>query len=1666
MQENSGLAAFGFSGGKVWAVALSCTLVCAQPGIMPGQAFADSDDSSQPLETLAESYEVGQQLNVSNTSLAYYVKDVAGKKVSIGNGKNYSGVKDYKNTGSWPEDHSIVVPKTVVDDAGQEWTVSEISAGSLRAFVKAGYFEKCVIDADLDYVGSNAFRSNKLESITWNGSVKEIDSNAFATAPFDTLVFPEGSLVTNSFDALTSNFAAFSNAVYPFSSFSEVISIEGANQFVKSPWVKSFNTNTGYLAKSVTFWPNSDTEAAFAKIASTSCEGRTMAIFSKDGYSFAASKSADETGTYSHVQNVKGLEDGQLFAGAPDFSLRCTGDSDGKYGYDMTEGVDYNVAYFDVAGNELKEKPTSAGDYFVQFVGNERSSWGSTDKIKFSIVPSISGAVVASDEDGAAYLYDGKVHAPAIKVTLGNYTLQEGVSYQVFYIGEDGVSSSELPTLPGTYTALVVSEQPSTGGVLGQVKFSIKGHQLEGGALTAANVEADADDNAVAPELTLTTADGTVVPAGAYTVAYKDAGGNPVAADDLKAAGNYTVVATGDGIGCFGEVETSFSIVKAGNCIAKAEQNGTLEYSGETLVPKLKVTDKNGAEVSAGNYTVSYVDKDGNPVAAADLKEIGTYAATVTATGSQYVGSATCEVTVSAQDVADQVEVTLNRSVYDYQSTPRWLNDSEPQGNYLSIARKSKAVDVDATVKLGDKVLQEGVDYKIVSTGDVTSSLEDSESHKATFVVEMMGKYAGTKTSDEFKYTINERIAKNYEYKGVKFSYAVNNDGTAVITGLGVDLTKEHASQADIAKAYTASWDGETVTIPGTVEDTDGTKRAVVAVSDCAFSLPRTGDQIADGKRDIWNGAKKLVIEQGIKEIGYAALPLGTVYCDIEELSLPEGLEVIHSSAFGASKVKRIEIPASVTTIGTSAFGEHNGGNTQLESFTFAKGSKFANHSEGRWEASPDPSDSTRQIQIWKDCFEFLGGEGDALGEKAVAAPMSEITFPAGYMQSNMLLARFPSCTDYYFMGDSYPSDMKGLQLGGTGDNVKDEYRLWGWDVKDTGLLNVLTVIRNEKLKFRPFAVLGNSASDAYTYKEAWDETKQAAVGSKDYAANTFVGTPEVTNHGDEVTVDWNLSTKFVNSDYSWTPEEGTDFTVKYQKAGSTEQVDKITEAGDYVATLTGNGKTCFGTATANVHVDAATLAGAKVDVTGAVDLVYDGKQQTPDVKVTLTEGEGESAHQVVLQQGADYKVEYVNAVDATDDQTKAIARVTGCGLYVGTVDGQFSIAKAPLTVTVANAAKTFGDDDPAFALSGVEGLVGDDSIVTAAFTREIGEVAGAYAIKCTGIYIKDKSGKRLVTDNYQVTYKDGSLTIKADPDAKRLAGDSRYETASKISSEAFEKSSDVIIATGENYPDALSASALAGALECPVILTEEGALPEAAMSEIARLGATHAYVLGGTGAVSDDVVAALAKAGVEAERIAGDTRQDTANKVSEAVAEIAAPTTAIVASGFSPWDALSASPYSYAKCAPIFLTEGDGTLSEATVAAIKASGVTRVIMVGGTGVVSGSVREQITGAQTERWSGDDRYATCADIVKHELAEGMTIGHAAIATGEKFPDALAGSALCGSLNSVMLMTDGSDTSLFDSVIGARKSEVSMLYLLGGEGVISAEFEKHAKETLS
>ncbi|MDA3937000.1 MAG: cell wall-binding repeat-containing protein, partial [Actinomycetota bacterium] len=88
----------------------------------------------------------------------------------------------------------------------------------------------------------------------------------------------------------------------------------------------------------------------------------------------------------------------------------------------------------------------------------------------------------------------------------------------------------------------------------------------------------------------------------------------------------------------------------------------------------------------------------------------------------------------------------------------------------------------------------------------------------------------------------------------------------------------------------------------------------------------------------------------------------------------------------------------------------------------------------------------------------------------------------------------------------------------------------------------------------------------------------------------------------------------------------------------------------------------------------------------------------------------------------------------------------------------------------------------------------------------------------------------------------------------ERLSGSSRYETAVEIS--RMRKSADVaVLVSGTNFPDALSASALAGAYDAPILLSPAYDVPELVLAELDRLGVKQVIVVGGTAAVSNHAI-------------------------------------------------------------------------------------------------------------------------------------------------------------------------------------------------------------------
>lgn len=293
-----------------------------------------------------------------------------------------------------------------------------------------------------------------------------------------------------------------------------------------------------------------------------------------------------------------------------------------------------------------------------------------------------------------------------------------------------------------------------------------------------------------------------------------------------------------------------------------------------------------------------------------------------------------------------------------------------------------------------------------------------------------------------------------------------------------------------------------------------------------------------------------------------------------------------------------------------------------------------------------------------------------------------------------------------------------------------------------------------------------------------------------------------------------------------------------------------------------------------------------------------------------------------------------------------------------------------------------------------------------------------------------------------------GTAHAATAPSWKRLQGASRYDTMSAIVEEGFQGSDRVVVASGEAFPDALAASALAGALDCPVLLTEHARLSSQTAAQLGRLGAREAYVVGGEAAVSARAQSQIEELGVSVRRVAGDSRFATSTAVLDAVrAEGSNQDVVIVAAGGTFADSLSISPWAYATATPVVLAQPDGTLDDHTADAVRSAGFSWAILVGGSSVVSDEVATQL-GIPTMRLGGADRYQTSERIADWGLSNGLTFARPAVASGRNFPDALAGSALCGRSRSVLLLANDADdpTAL---MLQEHKDECDVRYLLGG-----------------
>ncbi|WP_426516226.1 cell wall-binding repeat-containing protein [Diaminobutyricibacter sp. McL0618] len=117
-----------------------------------------------------------------------------------------------------------------------------------------------------------------------------------------------------------------------------------------------------------------------------------------------------------------------------------------------------------------------------------------------------------------------------------------------------------------------------------------------------------------------------------------------------------------------------------------------------------------------------------------------------------------------------------------------------------------------------------------------------------------------------------------------------------------------------------------------------------------------------------------------------------------------------------------------------------------------------------------------------------------------------------------------------------------------------------------------------------------------------------------------------------------------------------------------------------------------------------------------------------------------------------------------------------------------------------------------------------------------------------------------------------------------RISGADRYATSVAIGKYGWSSSTTAFIATGLDYPDALSAGAAAGNLGAPAVLVPgtSAAAPAATTAFLTSIGVTTAYIAGGTGSVSAGIEKDL-KAKHTVVRYAGTDRFNTSTLIATA---------------------------------------------------------------------------------------------------------------------------------------------------------------------------------------
>ncbi len=292
-----------------------------------------------------------------------------------------------------------------------------------------------------------------------------------------------------------------------------------------------------------------------------------------------------------------------------------------------------------------------------------------------------------------------------------------------------------------------------------------------------------------------------------------------------------------------------------------------------------------------------------------------------------------------------------------------------------------------------------------------------------------------------------------------------------------------------------------------------------------------------------------------------------------------------------------------------------------------------------------------------------------------------------------------------------------------------------------------------------------------------------------------------------------------------------------------------------------------------------------------------------------------------------------------------AVSRVSGSDRYETSVQVSQKAFPGPTAVPVVFVATGTGFAD-ALAAAAPAAKLGGPLLLTAPGGLPDSVKNEIQRLKPSTIYIVGGTAAVSAAVEQQLTPLAATVT--------RVAGYDRFDTARKVINVGFPTFHDVYVATGLNFPDALSASAAAGAKGIPVLLVN-GTLPslDATTSTfLTNHGANAFTVIGGPSIVSSGIQTQLAGMG-PVKRIYGGDRYATSQLINSDA--FTSGTRAYFATGTQFADALSGAVLAAVNTSPLYVVE-PGCVPTGSENDLAHRGVTTVTLIGGTGALIDAV--------------------------------------------------------------------------------------------------------------